>query len=363
MFGAPSSSGQITAIRNVSQLDSSLGQGSQMIFTNNIIFSINAPFDRTTWKNLQSPIQTVAMQDYGAVSQQGTIPINGDIHYRSINGVQSLILAVRSFGEPGNTPISTEMDRILKHDTERLLRYESAVNFDNRQLRTCSPVDTELGVYHRALAVMDFHLISSLSGKLPPVWEGIWTGLKILAITKGIVNGTERCYAMVLSDANEFQLWEITKEGRFDEEQSRIRWSVELPSYNFQTPTDLKRLFSGDLSLDKIAGQVDVGLFYRTDQELCWHDWDTLQFCAKYKDCADEDVECKDPHTYNELVQVKQKFRTPPDDFNDTMGKLNRVGQEFQPRIDFTGYCRLKIARFFAYPEQESQFTEKRSGE
>jgi len=42
------------------QTDTSLGEGSILVGTPSVIFSLNLPFDRTTWKNTTNPLQTAS---------------------------------------------------------------------------------------------------------------------------------------------------------------------------------------------------------------------------------------------------------------------------------------------------------------
>lgn len=356
IFGAPSRSGPIRAIRYIADLNSSLGQGPMMVFTTNTVFSIEAPFDRTLWAQLNSPIQRVTMIDYGATAQETTIGWNSDMWYRSIDGIRSLINGIRYFGQPGNTPMSNEINRVLSKDDEWLLEFGSAVIFDNRLLMTVSPVMTEFGVYHRGLAVMDADLISSASGKLPPVWEGIWTGLRILKILKGIVNGKEHCYIFALNTENAIELWELLTSGAYDNNggaKIRINQALELRSETFDSPMQAKRLDGGNIFIDQVEGLVNVRVLYREDGQNCWRDWHSFESCSTMETC--DPLECTVPGNLQPQARPKNKLPTPPDVWEEatTQQKLTRVGYEFQPRIEIEGKCRFRGMRLHAYIEEE----------
>jgi len=358
IFGAPSRSGPIRAIRYTANLDTSLGQGPMMVFTTNTVFSIQAPFDRTTWATLNNPIQTVSAVEYGASAQDSTILFNSDVYYRSPDGIRSLIMARRSFLTPGNTPISTEISRVLLKDDGWLLEYGSAVVFDNRLLTTVSPVITEYGVYHRGLAVMDAHLLSSMSNKLPAVWEGIWTGLQILKIIKGTVNGIEHCWIFALNSSNQLELWEMLKTSdggvgdSTGQETVRISRRLELRSEDFGSPFDQKKLSGGVMFLDQVDGLVDVNVTYREDAQSCWRDWWNFQVCAQTQTCGPE--ECTTP--LNLQAQTKSKIRlpTPPETEDLINRKLARTGYEFQTAVDIVGKARFRGIRLDAYPVEET---------
>ncbi|MES2367029.1 MAG: hypothetical protein V4563_14230 [Pseudomonadota bacterium] len=357
IFGAPSRSGPIRAIRYTANLDTSLGQGPMMVFTTNTVFSIQAPFDRTTWATLNSPIQTVSAVEYGASAQESTILFNSDVYYRSPDGIRSLILARRYFTTPGNTPISTEVSRVLDKDDGWLLEYGSAVVFDNRLLMTVSPVMTDYGVYHRGLVVFDAHLLSSMGAKSPPVWEGIWSGLNVLKILKGSVNGIEHCWIFALNADNELELWELLPSkaggvGDFNGETTlRVARAMELRSEDFGSAMDLKRLDGGVLFLDQVEGNVDVTLQYREDAQNCWRDWYSFRVCAVNETCNPDG--CAIPANLQPQTKSKIRIPTPPEEDDLPNKKLTRVGYEFQPRITITGKARFRGLRLNAMPEEE----------
>lgn len=357
IFGAPSRSGPIRAIRYTANLDTSLGQGPMMVFTTNTVFSVQAPFDRTLWATLNSPIQTVAAVEYGASAQDSTILFNSDVYYRSPDGIRSLIQARRSFLTPGNTPISTEVSRVLMKDDGWLLEYGSSVVFDNRLLTTVSPVITEYGVYHRGLVVMDAHLLSAMGNKLPAVWEGIWSGLNILKIVKGSVNGIEHCWIFALNADNELELWELlpsSSSQRGDNNGAttlRVARAMELRSEDFGAPFDLKRLDGGVMFLDQVEGTVDISLQYREDAQSCWRNWHSFQVCSTMTTCSP--AECTIPGNLQSQSKSKIRIPTPPEDEDEIGHKMARVGYEFQPRVLITGKARFRGLRMNAYVQEE----------
>lgn len=142
------------------------------------------------------------------------------------------------------------------------------------------------GVYHLGLAVIDFNLVSSIQNKLGPVWEGIWTDLRILKILKGMVSKRERCFAVVLNCNNQIELWESIPGSKFDATKIPINWSFELPSYNCGNSDQFKRLETSRFILNNVVGNVSGTVKYRTDQNPCWQDWDTFSACALMEDCC-----------------------------------------------------------------------------
>ena len=357
IFGAPSGYGPITTIKPLSMMDTQLGQGPCLVGTPGVIFTLNLPFDRTTWKDMANPLQTVTPV-IGPAGHKNTVAVNTDVWYRgSDKYVHSFILARRDFGGWGNTPQSSELGKTLDHDTEWLLQYGSGVLFDNRRLETCSPVQSNRGVWHRGLISMDFNLISSLRNRVAPAWEGVWSGLRILQILTGAVNNVEKCFIYALNDLDEIEVWEMDKWAIEDDNSTPITWTADLCSYNFLDGFNMKKLETGEIFVDDVQGQVSIDVKYRSDQNPCWQDWSSFDFCAKNEDCGP--FACTGPISYREQFRSKLKLHQPSDNFDTINNRKYRTGYEFQPRLEITGHCEVKQMRVLAFDEPESANAER----
>jgi len=357
VFGAPSGYGPITAIKAISMMDTALGQGPCLVGTPNIIFTLNLPFDRTTWQASASPLQTVT-PIVGPVGQNNVVNVNTDLWYRGSDAsIHSLILARRDFTSWGNAPQSSELGKTLNYDTPWLLEHGSAVFVDNRRLETCSPVPSNRGVWHRGLVSMDFNLLASLRNRAAPAWEGIWSGLRILQLVSGRINSVEHCYAYVLNDSDEIEIWELDESLLEDNGTEPIVWAPTLCSYNFADGFNMKKLETGELFVDDVRGSVSIAIQYRSDQNPCWQDWDTFALCAKNEDCGP--FACAGPSEYREQFRSKLKLHQPPDDFDAINKRKYRTGYEFQPRLEITGHCEIKQLRLLAFDEPESTLAER----
>lgn len=353
VFGAPSNLGNITSMVAAAMPDTSLGQGPLLVGTPFSVFTVQLPYDRTTWKNLSYPIQTVVPMN-GPLGQDSTILVNTDVWYRAIDGIRSYISARREMGTSwGNSPMSAEVWDTLAYDTESLLEYGSSVHFDNRIIHTISPVKTDHGVYHRGLVSIDLTGVSTIRSKTAPAWDGVWTGLQVLKILKGLVDKTERCFIYALSGDDEIELWELMPDEKFDNGSDLIYWSAELPSYDCQDGDKLKRLETGRIVLENVTGQLVGTVRYRSDENPCWNGWDTFSVCAANEDCTVYD-DCTGPLTLRPQSRVPVKLKMPPDDFN-TVGekRLVRTGYQFQPRIELGGYGEIVQFRLFAKDQPE----------
>lgn len=354
VFGALSKYGKITSMLPLAMLDQQLGQGPLLVSQPNMIFTVQLPFDRTTWKDLANALET-ANPIMGSVSQESTMNINGDVWYRRLDGVGSFMIARRDFGTWSNTPMSNEIGPTLDQDTQFLLGHASGVLFNNRMLMTVSPTrNQDHGTYHRGLISLDFDLVSSLRQKLSPAWEGIWTGLHILQIVGGLVRDEERCFVFCLNSNSEIELWEIVSDLRHDDNNgtiTRIPWSLDLPSYNCGSSDQFKRLVGGRFVIENLAGELDITVKYRSDQNPCWQPWDTKHLCGLNEDCLAP--ECAGPHTYRDQVRNPIPLHAPKDDFDNINKRKWCTGYEFQPRLEMSGYGEIKQFRIFAKHEPE----------
>lgn len=376
-FAVPMNAGRITAMQYVPNLDTSLGQGPIEVFTENGAFSVNLPFDRTTWKNLTYPIQTVSLASPGSLSQWSTVRVNGDLWFRASDGIRSFIIARRDFGMWGNVPMSEEVTRLLRYDTPWMLPWASAVFFDNRMLMTATPQwDADHGVFHRALAVMDFDLISSLWNRTQPAWDGMWTGLEgneeylsngghggILQLIKGFRNTIERCFAFTLTNGV-IQLWENLPDSLYDQPfgspAERIRWGFETRLFDYGSPNTLKSLERADLAPSSIQGEVSFSVQFRSDENPCWLDWNfgdggnVFTICAQDSNCAPDD--CWTPDIYNKTYRSRVSLPSPPLSCETPPNKPAQLGYRHQLRWTILGPCVIKQLVLYARDMQQSPF-------
>lgn len=361
-FSVPASAGPINAVRYMPNLDTSLGQGPVQFFTDNGAFSVNAPFNSEEWSKVTYPIQTVSLGAPGALSQNSTVRVNSDIWYRGADGVRSFIVARRDFTMWGNVPMSDEVSRILAYDAPWLLSYSSAVLFDNRLLMTTNPRWKQgRGIIHDKLVVVNYELISSLSGRSNPCWEGIWTGRSILQLITGSWKKKERCWAWVFNNVEEkIELWELTKgtvndHPANDQPQERIRWGGESRAYDYQTPGLLKTLENLDFQPTELQGTVDFSFKYRVDDAPCWTDWADVQLCATDRECPPE--ACWDPAAYRKSYRSRVTLPEPDSQTcNATSESPSHLGLRNQVRWEVLGQCKLKQMVVSSRVQQQAPF-------
>lgn len=362
-FAVPSNMSPIRAMVSLANLDTSLGQGSLQVFTPTGCFSVNAPFDRTEWKNLTYPIKTVSLIDQGSLSYRATQLVNGDAWYRAQDGFRSFLIARRDFGTWGNRAMSYEVIRHLKDDDQNLLQFSSAAVFDNRLLATCTPqFDPIHGVYHRGLVALDFIPLTSIAGPQPPCWDGLWTGLDILQIFTVQSEGVTHCMAAVLALADgsgirRIQLWELQRDTGPDLKvagiELRTARAIETPLLDFSTSgsnrLEQKLLEAADIWIDKVSGLVDFTLSYRPDEHPCWFFWKHWQVCAKVKTCASDSVHgCAVDLNKREQYRPRIGALRPSDGVVSYTGQPSRNGYAFQFRLEIVGDAEVTAMRFLS---------------
>ncbi len=375
-FAVPSNLGPIAAMRNLGNLDTSLGQGPMQVFTASGAFSIDAPLNRDLWALLQNPIKTVSLMQYGFLSQESTVNVNGDLWGRALNGIRSFMIARRDFGSWANRAMSHEASKWLERDDVQLLRYCSAATFDDRLLTTVGPqYDRERGVYHSGLVSLDFHPITAIAQVEQPTWDGMWHASwgQLLQLHSFTFKGIEYCFAAVLSTADEnghrfIQLWQLMTDRGPDVSEDgteyRIQRVLESPRFDFapsgSSRLELKKLEASDTWLSQVSGTVDIWLYYRPDEYPCWFFWKHWQICARTRRCPDDVLAPGD--TCLRGLNLKPQFRArigslrPPDNVIPDTGLVARDAYGFQYRMEIEGDCDLTAVRLLALRIVEQTF-------
>lgn len=355
-FRVPAGCGEITAMAATAMLDTSQGQGPLQVLCQQNGFSVNTPVDRDVWKNVTYPIQTESLIGAGCSAQQSTINVNSDLWFRAPDGLRSFMIARRQFRDFGNTPQSFEMSGFFDLDQSDLLAFASSMVFDNRYFVTLSPGYSQTaGVFHRGLAVVNLSPINTMAANSPPVYDGLWTGLNILAVRAT----TDAAYLLVLEDSGSIALWQLTRDALFDDLDGRIQWTV-IPRALFTERDEagrplrrLKKLHTADLEYDALAGQVGFAASWQPDGYPCptsWHQWDEcVPSCFATLDCTR-------PLIFNTGYNPRCRLPSPPDVCAPGSRRPLRNFYDLTPTLQITGPARILSARFGATLEQEPKY-------
>ena len=379
----PVSAGDITAMRFAAAPNTALGQGELIVATDDAVFTVNVPLDRTGWSALSDRVQRVALINNGAMSHFSTELVNGDVFMRSRDGIRSVIQAVRDFNQLGNTPISSELHRIFKYDAAEYLKYSSGVLFDNRYLLTSQSIyDNTKGVAYAGLVSLDFNQISSMKGKAPPAYDGFWTSevtrssvkhdLEVYQLVKGRFDGVERCFAFIrpkyLSGSSvtygDTELWEIMRDDSLvvddvdivggENVNNEITAEIETPSFDFNQIGAAKILESADLWVDNLTGgTVTFNADFHPDQYPCWVSWQNWSVISE-----SSSDNCNDLIDYQRQYRARMRLGTPSSAEEPAVGKPFNYGWEFAARLKWTGRARVKLFRLNCRETQEEPYAD-----
>lgn len=349
VFVVPGSVGNISFMQFAATLDSSLGQGALQVGTPAITFSCNAPVDRTTWQTLTNPILTQSLITNGGLGQYSTVQANGDLMFRAIDGIRSLVLARREFNTWGNVPQSTELNPILNADNRLLLPLTSAVIFDNRHLMTTKGIQANRGTYWTGLTALNFDPISSLRGKAPSIYDGLWTGLNVLQIIHGLFAGADRCFAFCLNTATaDIEIHEIMDSSdstHLDNGTDRIFWSIQsatlFQGIKGKDQFDFVQLVDGELYAEEILNVVDFTVYWRPDYDQVWRLWHSWS------------VGTQGQTTY----MPRMGFGEPDGKLCDSItGRSARNFYTCQLRVDVQGHCRIMGVKLKAVKSPDTKY-------
>ena len=296
--------GKIVSLAFLPVQDTATGQGDLIAFCEYgaITFQVSAP--RFLWKETPG-FQRVLFDNIGAANEN-VLAVNGDIFFRSRqgNGIRTYRNARAEINSYGQTSVSAEINPILNQDTDWLLGPVSFVQFENRLLMTCWPkkeprratsnaqaeefAEEPVPVVYEGIAVLDFDSVSSGRGKSAVVFDGVWTGLRVVKLVQGLFDGKSRCFAFCYHENNSVrshEIWEVTTSGEYDVQQTAgprmINSAIITRSFNFQDPMGLKKLIRCDLWFDDIGGGPDnkfsCELAYRPDDYPNFTRWDAFE--------------------------------------------------------------------------------------
>lgn len=352
-FRIPPRHGPITGACMLANQDRSNGQGAMLFFTENTITAFNLPPNREQWKELQYPPQ-ITMPIHGATSHASITNVNGDVFYRGKDGFRSFALTRQEFNQWGNTPMSRELGRVLDYDDRKLLRFAASCLFDNRLFFTASPRNGKCGAYHEVLCVLDFEGVSRIN-RVPPRFDGVWSGIKVQHLVTGNFGGEERCFAFCRDASGGVQLWEILRRGDFDGDDGRITAWIESRALDFGNPFELVRLDGLEIWVDRVVGTVDFDVKHKPDLSPCWSAWATKKICQTYKDCVETETGCITvPTVHRPGHRSRLGFGQPPDENSNAVdNRPARVGYQHELFLQWQGRARIKwlLAKAIRIPE------------
>lgn len=276
--------GAIQGLYAMPFLDQGDGQNSLVTMCQQGFTSFNFSGDEVS---LLGPIQKIALIGTGLQSSHGWAGLNGDVFYRSQDGISSYRNArVEYDQEWRQTPISREVNYWIKPDRKDLLEFIPMVSNQNMVFTGCSPMlaapNNPAFGYHRfcrGMVVFDADSMSTTGREGEPVWHGMWSGIRPWAFARGIIQNQSRCFGFSYDRDGVNRLYEITlvaADDSFETQPRRIAsfyTTAEFGTVEARTNAFApKKLNGGVIEYSEIQGQCHFLVQYRPDGSPCWID-------------------------------------------------------------------------------------------
>lgn len=337
--------GAISGLCFAPQQDSSVGDGELLAFSENGVSSFFLSQPREFWKD--SAFQRVTLLNIGGRGHRMIVSVNGDLWFRSDDGWRSYRQARAEIQGWAHLPMSTEVRPYMEADTPTLLRYGSAIHFNNRLIGTCTPRTNQGKVFHNGLTSLDFDVLSSFGQSTRPAWDGHWSKLKFLQLVSGKFAGVERAFAFAIDANGKNQIYELTQNDVRDWD-GPISCLLDVRSMDFEQPFNEKRLMGGDIWVAEVADATTITVLYRPDQHPTWQEWQTLSVIEPRGDC--QAITCGGCPTRVEGFYPRRTITMPPVACDQQTSREMARGFEFQTRLTWTGHCKIKKLRLHAEP-------------
>jgi len=221
-FLMPAYMGRISGLRFLPTKDVAAGQGDLYAFCEFGAASFQVGQERSTW-GTTGKFQSLLFDKIGAVGPDAFTGVNGDLFFRSNDGLRTYRNASASNSDPGNTALSAEIDKLLKFEPLPLLGDVSMVYTDDSRLlftgqpKEYQPADVNSSsiLVYKALISCDLQPLNRSIAKGGLVFDGIWTGLDFLQLFNGQFDRKNRTFIVALS-CDKLSLWSIKENAAED---------------------------------------------------------------------------------------------------------------------------------------------------
>lgn len=282
----------ISAMTFLQTTDTSTGIGPLLIATKKSIFSYNSQNPRTAWKT--SPFGSLFTFSAGIAGARAFVNVNSDLFFISSDGqLRSASMSRDEQKRWARVPLSREVQNWIKFFDPTLVQFASMGYFNNRLFMTVNPYRTPartteggatVDFAHGGIATITMDNISNLSNQSPPVWDGLWTGVRPMDFCLN----DDRFFIISKDEAFVNRIYEVTPETMYDQAGKRKRLPTAIlytREYNFQNPFQNKEPHSIDLVLGELKGKVDVKVELKPSQSPKFLPWRTFSHEAPAETC------------------------------------------------------------------------------
>jgi hypothetical protein len=280
----PSFMGRITGMQFVPTQNTVAGQGQLFVFCEFGAATFNVMTPRDQWGTTSS-FQTVLYTNIGAVGPDAFAQVNGDLFFRSNDGLRTYKNATAEMETYGNTAMSAEMNYILNQEPIHLLQDVSLAYTDRgRVLMTALPqeyqpesINSRSKKVYKALISLDFNSMTGSLGKTAAAYDGIWTGLDMLQVIAGDFGRRDRAFILGLS-CNLNGVWEVDSKAHEDRPiaGNDLTFAVGFLSGTYEG-SSLSGISSAVFNLSSISslGPQNVKLLFSAENESAATGWDS----------------------------------------------------------------------------------------
>jgi hypothetical protein len=268
--------GDFSVARPVTALQDYVGQNNDTrlyVFTDRATYSLaSGVLDRGLWASTPN-FQNTLFPTIGCVAGKSIAFQAGQMWWYSQGGLISVDVAASSYLSSQVLYKDVEMakaKRLMAADYTGIC----SVAFENYLLCSIPYLET----LNSVTMVLDYAAASEWNQAKTPAWAGVWTGIRPVEWTTGVVGNQPRCFAFSVdyastNDGSHNHLWEAFMPNRYDtylqiNQDSSTEDLINRIYCQFETALlgdqmDLKQLAYGELDCSQIAGTVDVNVSYR----------------------------------------------------------------------------------------------------
>lgn len=357
---------EVTGLSFLPSNDGTTGYGALLVGGRDWMNAVRADItNRDSWQSTQGFVTTL-FRNIGFLSHDSIVEVNQDLYFRDGRGnVRSVRQAVSDYGDAGLTPISREVSKLLDFESDDLMWGAPAIYFENRYIAGASPYLKASGYTgYKDMAVLNFTPVESMRGKAAPAWEGEWHGLYFSRLVTGKFRGVEKAFVFAQHEDGTNRLWEIAPENTSVKADtyfgggdaltpSRIHSYIDTRRYSFESPFVKKRIERLDLYYSQIKGEVDITIYFRSDNHGAWRMWDTFS-ASSDMDYGDGEFTLLSFQTLKPKHQTSRKTLSAAD-YYDTLGQV--AGFSFQIRVSVVGHCQVDKILVHAMPLPGERFS------
>jgi len=292
-FSPPSSMGNIMAGAILPLRDTTHGHSDVMLHCDNGVFSLDVSLpNRDEWRN-QSLTKHV-LRDTGARGPYAIALYDGDQIFRSRHGLQTLRSAAAESQIVGNPlrPISDPVGTWLDKDYEPYQRFTSVEKWAWQRKLFCTVAPWVQGPYRGARGAVSLNFSPVGHQSVPAAWEGLITMPpefpNIVQFVNGVFNGQDRLFAVCSKreaiDDYTNHLVEMDPQLKHDyPDACPRRISCQLITRMLTTGNlfEESTYSNGMLYLRGVDGELDWGVWARTDEDNPWYLWSNGTVCVE----------------------------------------------------------------------------------